>query len=563
MTTLTQVPSAATRVGGMTSDEKFVIFASSLGNMFEWYDFYLYAVLAPFFASLFFPAGNDTAALLSAFATYAAGFLVRPFGALMFGRIGDLVGRKYTFLVTIMVMGTATFLVGLLPTYANIGWLAPVLLVTLRLLQGLAVGGEYGGAATYVAEHARPGERGYATGWIQCSATVALALALVMIMLCREFMRPEAFSDWGWRVPFLVSAILMVFSVYIRLKLNETPIFQKMKEEGKGSKAPLTESFLRYPNNKYVLLALFGATAGMGAVWYTGQFYTLFFLTITLKLAYLPAYLLILASLIIATPLYILFGWLSDRIGRLKIILAACVMGALTYFSLFAALTHYANPDLEAFSQRNPVTITADGSTCRKHVFVTAFTKFSDCDRARDLVTGLGVSFTTANVTNSGDQVSLKIGSTGVEGFDASTWNAAFLDAGYPNLQRDKDGKVVPKPADTAKVNWFMTEAILAVMVVYAAMVYGPMAAFLVELFPTRIRYTSLSLPYHIGAGVFGGMLPLLTTAIVAATGNIYNGLWYPIAVAVMTATVGGLFLRDTKDIDITVESGAEAAQRA
>jgi hypothetical protein len=451
----------------------------------------------------------------------------------------------------------------LLPTYANIGWLAPVLLVMLRLLQGLAVGGEYGGAATYVAEHARPGGRGYATGWIQCSATVALALALVMIMLCREFMSPEAFSDWGWRIPFLVSAILMVFSVYIRLKLNETPIFQKMKEEGKGSKAPLTESFLRYPNNKYVLLALFGATAGMGAVWYTGQFYTLFFLTITLKLAYLPAYLLILVSLIIATPLYVLFGWLSDRIGRLKIILAGCVMGALTYFSLFAALTHYANPDLEAFSQRNPVTITADGSTCRMHVFVTGFTKSSDCDRAQDLVTKLGVSFTTENVPNSGDQVNLKIGSTALKGFDADKWNAAFLDAGYPNLQRDKDGKVVPRPADPAKINWLMTEAPLAVMVAYAAMVYGPMAAFLVELFPTRIRYTSLSLPYHIGAGVFGGMLPLLTTAIVAATGNIYDGLWYPIAVAVMTAVVGGLFLRETKDVDITVESGAEAAQHA
>ena len=541
MTTLAQVPSAATRVGGMTSDEKFVIFASSLGNMFEWYDFYLYAVLAPFFASLFFPAGNDTAALLSAFATYAAGFLVRPFGALMFGRIGDLVGRKYTFLVTIMVMGTATFLVGLLPTYANIGWLAPVLLVILRLLQGLAVGGEYGGAATYVAEHARPGERGYATGWIQCSATVALALALVMIMLCREFMSPEAFSDWGWRVPFLVSAILMVFSVYIRLKLNETPIFQKMKEEGKGSKAPLTESFLRYPNNKYVLLALFGATAGMGAVWYTGQFYTLFFLTITLKLAYLPAYLLILASLIIATPLYILFGWLSDRIGRLKIILAGCVMGALTYFSLFAALTHYANPDLEAFSQRNPVTITADGSTCRMHVFVTAFTKFSDCDRARDLVTGLGVSFTTAKRDElrrpgeSENRLDCR------RGLRCRQMERGIPRCRIPQPAAGQGRQSGAEPADTAKVNWFMTEAILAVMVMYAAMVYGPMAAFLVELFPTRIRYTSLSLPYHIGAGVFGGMLPLLTTAIVAATGNIYNGLWYPIAVAVMTATVGGL----------------------
>jgi MFS family permease len=564
MTTMTQVPgTTSTPASGMTSDEKFVIFASSLGTMFEWYDFYLYAVLAPFFAALFFPTGNDTAALLSAFATYAAGFLVRPFGALFFGRIGDIVGRKYTFLVTIMVMGTSTFFVGLLPTYVNIGWLAPVLLVTLRLLQGLAVGGEYGGAATYVAEHARPGERGFATSWIQTTATVALALALVIIILCRELMDPKMFSEWGWRIPFLISAILMVFSVYIRLRLNETPIFQKMKQEGKGSKAPLTESFARYPNNKYVLLALFGATAGMGVVWYTGQFYALFFLTITLKLGYLPAYLLILASLIIGTPFYVLFGWLSDRIGRLKIILAGCLMAALTYFSLFAALTHYTNPDLEAFSERNPVTVTADGSTCKLHVFVTAFTKFSNCDRAQDLVTKLGVSFKTQNVPNAGDKVNLEIGSTAIEGFDAGKWNAAFLDAGYPNLQLDKSGKVVPKPADTAKINWLMTEVILVIMIIYAAMVYGPVAAFLVELFPTRIRYTSLSLPYHMGAGVFGGMLPLLATAIVAATGNIYNGLWYPIVVAVMTTVIGGLLLRDTKDVDIKVGSGVEASQPA
>jgi MFS family permease len=286
-----------------------------------------------------------------------------------------------------MVMGTSTFLVGLLPTYANIGWLAPVLLVALRLLQGLAVGGEYGGAATYVAEHARSGERGYATSWIQTTATVALAFALVIIMLCRELIDTKAFSEWGWRIPFLISAILMVFSVYIRLKLNETPIFQKMKAEGKGSRAPLTESFIRYPNNKYVLLALFGATAGMGVVWYTGQFYTLFFLTITLKVGYLPAYLLILTSLIIGTPFYVLFGWLSDHIGRLKIILAGCLMAALTYFALFAALTHYTNPDLEAFAERNQVVIAAEASTCRLHVFVTAFTKFSNCDRAQDLVT--------------------------------------------------------------------------------------------------------------------------------------------------------------------------------
>jgi MFS family permease len=562
MTSMTQVSSSA-RGSGVTSGERFVVFASSLGTTFEWYDFYLYAVLAPFFASLFFPAGNDTAALLSAFATYAAGFLVRPFGSLLFGRTGDLVGRKYTFLVTIIVMGTSTFLVGLLPTYANIGWLSPVLLVTLRLLQGLAVGGEYGGAATYVAEHARPHERGYATSWIQTTATVGLALALVVIILCREFMDPKAFSEWGWRIPFLASAILLVFSVYIRLRLNESPIFKKMKEEGKGSKAPLTESFLRYPNNKYVLLALFGATAGMGVVWYTGQFYALFFLTITLKLGYLPAYLLILVSLIIGTPLYVAFGWLSDHIGRLKIILTGCLIAALTYFPLFGALTHYANPGLEAFSERNAVTITADDSTCELHVFVTAFTRFSNCDRAKDLVTKLGVSFKTDNAPNLGDKVDLKIGLTAVEGFDAGKWNAAFLDAGYPNLQRDKDSKVVPKPADTAQINWFMTEFILVIMIIYAAMVYGPVAAFLVELFPTKIRYTSLSLPYHIGAGVFGGMLPLLATAIVAATGNIYNGLWYPILVAVTTTLVGGLMLRDTKGVDIEVGSGVEAAQHA
>jgi MFS family permease len=546
----------------MTREERFVIFASSLGTMFEFYDFFLYAVLAPFFASLFFPAGNDTAALLSAFATYAAGFLVRPIGGLIFGRIGDLVGRKYTFLVTIMVMGTSTVLVGLLPTYANIGWLAPLLLVTLRLVQGLAVGGEYCGAATYVAEHAGPGKRGYATSWIQTTSTVGLALALVIIIACRELMEPKSFSEWGWRIPFIVSAILLVFSVYIRLRLNESPVFQRMKEEGKGSKAPLTECFLHYPNIKYVLLAILGAMGGVGVVWYTSQFYALFFLTITLKFDYLPAYLLVLTALIIGTPLFVVFGWLSDRIGRLKIILAGCLIAALTYFPLFAALTHYANPDLEAFSDRNPVTVTADGSTCELHVFVTAFTKFSNCDRARDLVTKLGVSFKNEIVPNSADKVSLKIGSAMVEGFDAGRWTAAFLDAGYPNLQHDKDGKVVPKPADTTKVNWLMTELILVTMVIYTTMVYGPVAAFLVELFPTRIRYTSMSLPYNINS-IIGGLLPLLATAMVAATGNIYNGLWDPIGVAAMTTVIGGLLLRDTMDIDTKVASGVELPHRA
>jgi MFS family permease len=561
MKPMTTVAHASPVGAGLTSEEKFVIFASSLGTIFEWYDFYLYAVLAPFFASLFFPAGNDTAALLSAFATYAAGFLVRPFGAIIFGRIGDLVGRKYTFLVTIMVMGTSTFLVGLLPSFASIGWTAPILLVSLRLLQGLALGGEYGGAATYVAEHSRPGERGYTTSWIQTTATIGLFLSLLVIGLCREFMDVKTFATDGWRVPFIASVILLIFSVYIRLKLSESPIFQKMKEEGKGSKAPLTESFFHYPNNKYVLLALLGATAGQGVVWYTGQFYALFFLTITLKLNYVLAYVMIGLSLLIGTPFFIFFGWLSDRIGRLKIILAGCLIAALTYFPLFAALTHYVNPDLEAFAQRNPITVTADASTCELHVFVTAFTKFSACDRAKDFVTKLGLSFKTEDVA--GDNIGLTVGSTKIDGFDAAKWNKAFLDAGYPNLQSDKDGKIVPKAADSANVNWPISILILTIMVVYVTMVYGPIAAFLVELFPTKIRYTSMSLPYHIGNGWFGGMLPLLATAFVAATGDIYFGLWYPIVVAVLTTVIGGLFLRDTKDVDIVAGSGVEAVTTA
>jgi len=534
----------------MTRDEKFVIFASSLGTIFEWYDFYLYAVLAPFFAALFFPAGNDTAALLSAFATYAAGFLIRPFGALIFGRIGDLVGRKYTFLVTIIVMGASTFAVGLLPTYTTIGWLAPILLVSLRLLQGLALGGEYGGAATYVAEHARPGERGYATSWIQTTATLGLLLALFIIGVSREFIEAKAFAEWGWRLPFLVSVILLVFSVYIRLRLNETPIFQKMKEEGKGSTAPLTESFFHYPNNKYVLLALLGATAGQGVVWYTGQFYALFFLTITLKLNYISAYVLIGLSLIIGTPFFIFFGWLSDKIGRLKIILAGCAIAAVTYFWLFGALTHYVNPDLEAFATKNPITVSADPATCNFQIFVGPWSKFSNCDRAKDFISKLGLSFKTIDTAGAGDKVNLTIGNTKVEGWDAAKWNAAFTAAN------------VPRVADPAKVNWVMAELILVIMVIYVTMVYGPIAAFLVELFPTKIRYTSMSLPYHIGNGWFGGMLPLLATAMVAAYGDIYFGLWYPIVVAVMTLIIGAVFLRETKDVDIRSESGIALQSR-
>jgi MFS family permease len=542
---------ATTTVGtqGFEREEKKVIFASSLGTVFEWYDFYLYAVLAPLFAGLFFPPGNATAALLSAFAAYAAGFLIRPFGALVFGRIGDLVGRKYTFLVTILVMGFSTFAVGLLPTYASVGWLAPILMVSLRLLQGLALGGEYGGAATYVAEHAPHGKRGYDTAWIQTTATLGLFLALLVIGLCRfsGWLTPAQFSEWGWRLPFLVSLILLIFSIYIRLKLNESPVFQRMKAEGKGSKAPLTDSFLKYPNNKYVLLALLGATAGQGVVWYTGQFYALFFLTITLKVDGATAYTLIAIALLAGTPFFIVFGWLSDKIGRLKIILAGCLIAALTYFPLFGALTHYVNPALESYAQKNAITVTA--KDCHFHIFVGPWSKFSDCDRAKDYLTKAGLSFTSADAPDSAaDNVVVKIGDKELKGWNEKATAAALFEGGYPGLSKKDDGTFASKSADKNAINWGMTLLILFVMVIYVTMVYGPIAAFLVELFPTRIRYTSMSLPYHIGNGWFGGMLPLLATAMVAASGDIYKGLWYPIVVALMTVVIGALFLRETKD---------------
>jgi MFS family permease len=519
-----------------SKSEKRVIFASSLGTVFEWYDFYLYATLAPFFAALFFPKGNETAALMSAFATYAAGFLVRPFGALLFGRIGDLVGRKYTFLVTIIVMGASTFAVGLLPTFQSIGWAAPILLVTLRLLQGLALGGEYGGAATYVAEHAPNGRRGYDTSWIQTTATLGFFLSLAVIGICRVSMDVREFADWGWRIPFWVSVILLVFSVYIRLKLEESPVFQQMKAEGKGSKAPLTDSFLRYPNNKYVLLALLGATAGQGVVWYTGQFYALFFLLITLKVDYLTAYTLIAAALLLGTPFFVFFGWLSDKIGRLKIILAGCLIAALTYFPLFQALTHYVNPALETFQKTSPIVVSAND--CNFHLFVGPWSKFTDCDRTKDYLTKQGLSFTSEPGV-AGKPVVTRIGNTAIEGWDERRISEALKTSGYPGA------------ANKEAINYPMALLVLFIMLIYVTMVYGPIAAFLVELFPTRIRYTSMSLPYHIGNGWFGGMLPLTATAMVAATGDIYYGLWYPIVVALMTVVVGVLFLRETKDVDL------------
>jgi MFS family permease len=531
-----------------STEERRVIIASSLGTVFEWYDFYLYAILAPFFAGLFFPPGNYTFALLGAFGAYAAGFLVRPFGALIFGRIGDLVGRKYTFLVTITVMGLSTVLVGFLPTYATIGILAPIILVLLRLFQGLALGGEYGGAATYVAEHAPDERRGRSTAWIQTTATLGMFFALLVIALVRVSQSAATFSGWGWRIAFWVSIPLLLISIYIRLKLNESPLFQRMKSQGKGSKSPLKDSFLRYPNNKYAALALFGATAGQGVVWYTGQFYALFFLQIYLKLDFVPTYALIGISLIIGTPLFIFFGALSDRIGRKKIILAGCLIAAITYFPLFKGLTHFVNPALEQYQETVPISVAADN--CQFHIFVGPWTKQSACDKAKAYLGSAGLSFQSLPGV-AGETVLTKIADKEIRGWDASSgdkYKAALAATGYP------------AKADPSKVNWVATEILLVIMLIYVTMVYGPIAAFLVELFPTRIRYTSMSLPYHIGNGWFGGMLPLLATAIVANQGNIYAGLWYPIIVAIMSVIIGGLFVHETRHLRLDDEAPAVGA---
>jgi MFS family permease len=510
-----------------------VIFASSLGTVFEWFDFYLYGTLAVFFGTLFFPPGNETAAFLASLATFGAGFAVRPLGALLFGRLGDLIGRKYTFLITIVVMGLSTALVGVLPTYAQVGIWAPVLLVTLRLAQGLALGGEYGGAATYVAEHAPPGQRGYYTSWIQTTATLGFFLSLAVILGCRVGFGEETFREWGWRVPFLLSVILLGISVYIRLKLAESPLFVEMKAEGTRSRAPLTESFGQWRNLKVVLLALFGATCGQGVVWYTGQFYALFFLQNTLKVDFSLSYILIGTALLIGTPLFVVFGRLSDRIGRKRIIVAGCVLALLTLFPIFRGLTHFANPALAEFEQRANITVAA--RDCHFNIFAKPSTL---CDRARDFLTKAGLSYASAPF-NGTDAVVTTIAGESLVGFDEPAYRAALERSGYP------------ASADPARVNVPMTVLLLAVLMVYVAMVYGPIAAFLVELFPTQIRYSSMSLPYHIGNGWFGGFLPFIAAALVVKSGNIYYGLWYPIVVAAMTAVVGGLFIDDRRDVDL------------
>ena len=544
---------------GMTKEERKVIFASSLGTVFEWYDFYLYGSLAAIIGKQFFK-GDPTTSFIFALLTFAAGFIVRPFGALVFGRLGDMIGRKYTFLVTILIMGASTFIVGLLPSYDSIGIAAPIILVTLRVLQGLALGGEYGGAATYVAEHAPEGKRGFFTSWIQTTATMGLFLSLLVILGVRTAMGEEAFAAWGWRVPFLVSVLLLAVSVWIRLSMNESPAFTKMKAEGKTSKAPLTESFLQPRNAKIVFLALVGLTMGQAVVWYTGQFYSLFFLTQTLKVDGPTANILIAIALALATPFFVFFGSLSDRIGRKWIILGGCLIAAATYFPIFGAITHYANPALETALKNSPVTVIADPTTCHFQFNPTGTTKFpSSCDIATGILTSASVAYTKEDAAP-GTVATVKVGDKVISSFNA-TMDAAGLDfdaAGKKQLgtlKTDIGGAVkaagYPTKADPAQINKPMTVLFLFILVLYVTMVYGPVAAMLVEMFPTRIRYTSMSLPYHIGNGWFGGLLPTITFAMVAFKGDIYYGLWYPIIIAVITAVIGGLFVRETKDNDI------------
>jgi MFS family permease len=539
----------------MSAEEKKVIFASSLGTVFEWYDFYLYGSLAAIIAKQFFSGLDAGSAFIFALLAFAAGFIVRPFGAIFFGRLGDMIGRKYTFLVTILIMGLSTFIVGILPNYATIGVAAPVILIVLRLLQGLALGGEYGGAATYVAEHAPHGKRGAYTSWIQTTATLGLMLSLMVILGTRTAIGEAAFADWGWRVPFIVSILLLAVSVYIRLSMNESPAFAKMKAEGKTSKAPLSESFGQWKNLKIVILALVGLTAGQAVVWYSGQFYALFFMTQALKVDGAAANIYVALSLIIGTPFFILFGTLSDKIGRKPIIMAGCLLAVLTYFPTFTALTNAANPALAEAQAKNKVVVTADAAECSFQFNPTGTVKFtSSCDIAKQVLAGASVSYENA-AGAAGTPATIKIGETVIPSYTAK---------GLPaDEAKKKDGEFkkavadalkaagYPTKADPARVNTVMVVLILSYLVLLVTMVYGPIAAMLVEMFPTRIRYTSMSLPYHIGNGWFGGLLPTTAFAIVAQTGNMYNGLWYPIIIAGMTFVIGTLFVKETKDVDI------------
>jgi MFS family permease len=558
MATSVAKPGAPLASAPMTSEERRVIFASSLGTVFEWYDFYLYGSLAPFIAKQFFSALDPQSALIFALLAFAAGFLVRPFGALVFGRLGDMIGRKYTFLVTILIMGLSTFVVGLLPSYSSIGVAAPVILIALRLLQGLALGGEYGGAATYVAEHAPHGKRGAYTSWIQTTATLGLFLSLLVILGTRKAMGEPAFAEWGWRIPYVLSVFLLAISVWIRLSMNESPAFKKMKEEGRTSKAPLTESFGQWRNLKIVIIALIGLTAGQAVVWYTGQFQALFFLTSLLKVDGAEANILIAASLLIGTPFFIIFGTLSDKIGRKPIIMAGCLIAALTYFPLFRALTEAANPELALAQAKNKVIVVADPDRCAFQFNPTGTVKFtSSCDIAKQVLAANSVSYDNETAA-AGTAALIKIGAVTIPSYDAkglSPDEAKKRDAEFKksvvDTLRAAGYPAKAKSIEFAGAQWWKIVGLLTILVIYVTMVYGPIAAMLVEMFPTRIRYTSMSLPYHIGNGWFGGLLPTTFFAIVAQTGDMYNGLWYPIAVALMTFVVGMIFVKETKDVNI------------
>ena len=531
------------RSGGMTSEERLVIFASSLGTVFEWYDFYIYGTLGVFLAKYFFSNVPQAVGFIFTLLAFAAGFAVRPFGALIFGRLGDLIGRKYTFLITMSLMGLGTFFIGVLPGFATWGILAPMVLIALRLVQGLALGGEYGGAAIYVAEHAPANKRGYYTSWIQTTATLGLFMALLLILGIRSVMGESSFGDWGWRIPFLLSAILLVVSLWIRLKLNESPLFVRMVEEGKVSKRPLSEAFGEWKNLKVAIAALLGATAGEAVIWYGGQFYALFFLTQTLKVPAFNAQILIALALAIGTPFFIVFGALSDKIGRKPIMLAGFALAAVTYFYIFQGITHFANPRLAAALAASPVTVTADPSECSFQFKATGTEKFTTgCDTIKSALVNLSVNYNNIAAAP-GTKANVQIGDDTISA-DTPNLAAAIATAvkshGYP------------ASADPNEINYPMTLLLLVILVIYVTMVYGPIAAWLVELFPTRIRYSGVSLPYHIGNGWFGGFLPATVFAIVAATGNIYSGLWYPVAVAAMSFVVALIFLPETKDRDIS-----------
>jgi MFS family permease len=539
-------PAARQRIGR-------VIAASSLGTIFEWYDFYLYGLLATILSVQFFSGVNETTGFILALAAFAAGFAVRPFGAIVFGRIGDLVGRKNTFLVTMGIMGFSTFAVGLLPSYATAGVLAPVLLVTLRLLQGLALGGQYGGAATYVAEHAPDNKRGLYTSWIQTTATLGLFAALIVVILARSLVGEIAFIDWGWRLPFLLSIVLLLISLWIRLHLNESPVYQKMKAEGATSKAPLTESFGSWPNARLVLIALFGAVVGQAVVWYTGQFYALFFLEKVMRVEGATANIMIAIALLIGTPFFLFFGWLSDRIGRKKIILAGCLLAALAYFPLFHSLSKAVNPALYAAQLHAPVTVIADPADCSLQFDPIGKTQFDrkSCDIAKSFLAKAGVGYSNETAP-AGSAAKLRIGQALIDVPDprAASDMMPFSDSleTFQNEARSQlSAAGYPDKADPAQIDWPLAIAILSLFVIFVTMAYGPIAALLVELFPARIRYTSMSLPYHIGNGWFGGFLPTIAFAIVAATGNIYSGLWYPVIAAGITVIVGALLLPETR----------------